>query len=295
MRRFMPDSNATTETVAQALLRAASLLADAGIENPRYDANELLMFVLSIRREELILNPDRVLPRREQLAFDNALSSRGERKPLAYIIGERWFYGRPFTVNDSTLIPRPETELLVDFVKEKASTGLALRAADIGTGSGCIAVSLALEIPDSLVFAVDLSPRALLVAEQNVQRHFVESRVTLVEGDLLSPLLGNRFDTIVSNPPYIRPDEIPFLMPEVGRFEPAMALWKGSGDNGAAIHERLIIGARSLIRAGGWLAMEVGAGQADLVCSIAEQYGYKSIHTRRDLGGIDRVVAAQMI
>jgi release factor glutamine methyltransferase len=282
-------------SVGATLLGATGVLAEAGIKNARFEAMLLMMFALSMRREQIILENNRPLTARERLIFDKALSLRAERRPLAYITGERWFYGRPFKINRAVLIPRPETEMLVDFAIEKSDKLDSKQIADIGTGSGCIAVSIALELPNAGVTAVDLSRLALLLAMKNVKRHHVENRVTLLEGDLLDPLVGKKFDMIISNPPYIPPSDLPGLMPEVANYEPELALWKGAGEDGMMLHRRLLDGGRSLLSGGGWIAMEVGTGQADSICSFAEEYGYKRIQARPDLGGIERVVAAQWL
>jgi release factor glutamine methyltransferase len=284
----------TRTTVERALLVGTEKLLGAGVDNPRYETQLVLMFALNARREDLIREPERLLDSRQELIFNKAISLRAERRPLAYITGESWFYGRSFKVNRAVLIPRPETEILVEFAIEKAKQESGKTSlADIGTGSGCIAVSIALELPDSEIFAVDTSEFALLVARKNILRHAVQNRVNLLHGDLLSPLSSKQFNVIVSNPPYIAKRDVAELMPEVGMYEPSLALHEGAGEDGTDIHKRLLEGGRSVLISGGWIGLEVGLGQADSVCSYAEQYGYKSIETRQDFAGIDRVVVAQ--
>jgi release factor glutamine methyltransferase len=283
-------------SAGSAIAHAAESLSSAGIDDSRAEAMSLLMFATDCRREKLIRDPNRLLSGREEIIFRKAVTLRAERRPLAYITGERWFYGRPFRVNRAVLIPRPETELLVEFAVEKAKNfDLPVCFADIGTGSGCIAVSVAAELPNSSVSAVDLSPLALLVAKKNVVRHKVDDRVLLRQGDLLAPLAGHNFDIILSNPPYIPAEEVPGLMPEVRLYEPHMALSPGAEVDGTEIHKRLLEGSFSLLNPGGWIALEVGEGQADTVYLFAQQYGYKQIEVRRDYGGIKRVVAAQRL
>ena len=158
------------------------------MDTPRLDAQLLLVWVLKARREDLAREPERALTEREQVIFAKAVALRAERRPLPYITGEQWFYGRPFKINRAVLIPRPETELLVAAALEKCRDTPAPLLADIGTGSGCLAVTLAAERPDARVWATDLSPDALNVARKNAVRHGVTDRVTLLPGDLLAPL-----------------------------------------------------------------------------------------------------------
>jgi release factor glutamine methyltransferase len=281
-------------TIQRALNDGSMRLGEAGIEEPRREARLLLMFALSCRIEDLTREPERLLGHRDQLIWNKALDLRSQRRPLPYITGEAWFYSRPFRVNRAVLIPRPETELLVEFVVEKAQElNGDFTVADIGTGSGCIAVTVALELQQVNVLAADISPLALLVARKNAQRHSVESKITLVNGDLLDPLRGQKVDMIVSNPPYISMAELPMLMPEVRIYEPSLALHQGAGEDGTLFHRRLLKESPGFLKMGGWLAMEVGHNQAKTVCSVAENCGYKAIEIRLDHAGIGRIIAVQ--
>ncbi|MBV9851517.1 MAG: peptide chain release factor N(5)-glutamine methyltransferase, partial [Armatimonadetes bacterium] len=191
-------------TVAKALQQSAARLAEVGVDTPGLDARLLLAWVLKAWREDLAREPERELSAREQTIFNKALALRAERRPLPYITGEQWFYGRPFKINRAVLIPRPETEMLVTAALEKCADNPAPRLADIGTGSGCLAVTLAAERPDARIWATDLSRDALNVARKNAVRHGVAGRLTLLAGDLLAPLPPDaRLDVIVSNPPYV--------------------------------------------------------------------------------------------
>jgi release factor glutamine methyltransferase len=284
-----------TLTVSCALRDTMARLAEAGVESPRLDAQLLLAWTLGARREDLAREPERALSQRERLIFEKAVSLRAGRRPLPYITGEQWFYGRAFKINRAVLIPRPETELLVEFAKEKACDWPeSVRIADIGTGSGAIAVTLALEIPQADIWAVDISPLALKVAEKNIRRHGVESRVRLVESDLLAGLGDKRFEIVVANPPYVAPADVASLMPEVRDYEPAIALYEGAGPDGTAMHGRILSEAKGALIPGGWLAMEIGLGQAERVRQIAVAFGYSEITTIRDGAGLERVVAARM-
>ena len=284
-------------TVAETVQNAAMQLTSAGVDTPRLDAQLLLMWVLKARREDLARAPERVLTDREQIIFAKATALRAGRRPLPYITGEQWFYGRPFKINRAVLIPRPETELLVAAVLKKCRDVAGPMLADIGTGSGCIAVSLAAERPDAQVWATDLSPEALNVARKNAVRAQVTHRLTLLAGDLLGPLPPDlRFDAIVSNPPYVAEDELPTLQPEVRDFEPALALTGrpgATGPDGTRLHRRLVDGAPHHLAPGGWLLLEVGQGQAEGVAEYARGAGYDEAAVQDDFGGIGRVVLAR--
>ena len=286
-------------TVAAALAGAVSALTQAGVDTPRLDAQLLLAWTLKARREDLARDPERVLTARERVIWEKALSLRTERRPLPYITGEAWFYGRPFKINRAVLIPRPETEGLAQAALEKCPTERApnrtgIKVADIGTGSGCLAVTLALERPDAQVWATDLSADALKLARKNVARYDLAGRVTLAQGDLLGPLPpGLRLDVIVSNPPYVAPTDLPGLQPEVRDYEPRLALsgeGGAAGADGTALHRRLLAEAPAHLAPGGWLLLEVGQGQAETVAQAARDLGYEYVAIRPDLAGIGRVV-----
>ena len=284
-------------TVAEGSRQATRGSAAAGVDTPRLDAQLLLAWVLKARREDLAREPERALTGREQVIFNKAVALRAARRPLPYITGEQWFYGRPFKINRAVLIPRPETELLVAAALEKCRNVPAPLIADIGTGSGCLAVTLAVERPDASVWATDISPDALNVARKNAVRHAVTDRLTLLPGDLLAPLPPDtRFDVIVSNPPYITEAEMPALQPEVRDYEPTLALLGlpgATGPDGTRLHRRLIDDAPRFLKPGGWLLLEVGLGQAEAVAEYAQRAGYEKAAVQDDLGGIGRVVLAR--
>lgn len=285
-------------TVASALASALPALSAAGVDTPRLDAQLLLAWTLKARREDLVRDPDRPLTDRERVIFEKAVALRALRRPLPYITGEAWFYGRPFKINRAVLIPRPETEDLAAAALEVCWEQPSPSLADIGTGSGCLAVTLALEHPGARVWATDLSADALKLARKNVVRHGLQGRVTFLQGDLLGPLpKGVRFDVIVSNPPYVTEAELPGLQPEVRDYEPVLAL-SGEpgavGADGAALHRRLVAEAPAHLRPNGWLLMEVGAGQSGVVAQAARKCGYEGVMTRKDMAGIGRVVLGRL-
>jgi release factor glutamine methyltransferase len=284
-------------TVQNALAEASQILRDAGVETPRLDARLMLEWTLKCRHEDLIRNPDRVMDERARVIFEKAVSLRALRRPLPYITGEQYFYGRAFKINRAVLIPRPETEMLVSLGLEKIQDVTEPRIADIGTGSGCIAVSLASERPEARVWATDLSGDALKLACKNVVRYDLLDRLILLHGDLLGPLpLDKPFDLIVSNPPYIAEREIPELQPEVRDYEPILALSGepgATGADGAAIYTRILQDAWDRIRPDGWVLLEVGQGQSETVMAKARKRGYEDIAAHDDMSGIPRVVQAR--
>ena len=287
----LPSSALNPATTQSALSEAVGRLTEAGIEEARLDARLLLEWVLRCRHEELVREPERILTPRQALIYAKAVALRAERRPVAYITGEQWFYNRLFKVNRAVLIPRPETEQLVEFALMFLPD--AGRIADIGTGSGCIAVTLAAERPRVRVFAGDKSPLALRVARKNAVRHGVTGNVVLAEGDLLAPFTGQTFDVIVSNPPYVAPGDLIGLMPEVRDYEPILALTEGAGEDGTALHRRLLSAAPTFLDPGGWLAMEVGLGQAAMLVEQAREMGYKDVQSLCDFAGIPRIVAGR--
>ena len=283
--------------VGTALEDAARVLAEAEVETPRWDAQLLLAWTLKARREDLARAPERTLTAREQLVFDKAISLRALRRPLPYITGEAWFYGRAFKINRAVLIPRPETEDLARAALKAVQYIPNPRLADIGTGSGCLAVTLALERPDVQVWATDLSLDALKLARKNVVRYGLTDRAALLPGDLLAPLPPDlRLNAVVSNPPYITQAEVPRLQPEVRDYEPTLAL-SGDGDaagpDGTTLHRRLIAESPAVLTPGGWLLLEVGQGQAETVADAARAAGYGEVAILKDLAGIGRVVQSQ--
>ena len=284
-------------TAADALAFATGQLAVAEVETPRFDAQLLLAWTLKVRREDLAREPERALTEREQLIFEKAVSLRVLRRPLPYITGEAWFYGRAFKINRAVLIPRPETEMLAELALKACRDVKAPKLADIGTGSGCLAVTLACERPDAEVWATDLSADALKEARKNVVRYGLLGRVALLHGDLLGPLPSDlRLDAVVANPPYVTEAELPNLQPEVRDYEPVLAL-SGLGDaaglDGTALHRRILAEAQPFLAPGGWMLLEVGRGQAEHVADRAAALGYAAVTVTNDFSGIGRVVTAR--
>jgi len=278
-------------TVRAALSEARARLAAAGVSSPDLDAALLLAMTLGVPRERLALDPDGRLGDEGLLRFQGLVSLRAERRPMAQILGRAEFWSLEFKVTPDVLSPRPETEMLVEEAV-KALRGVASPVVvDIGTGTGCIAIAIAKEVPSAIVHAVDLSPAALDVARENVRRHGVESRVRLHLGDMFAPLAGvvasGSVDVVVSNPPYVRRDET--FDPEI-LFEPAMALFV---DDVPGIYRRIAEEAAGFVRAGGALRMELpGAGSGVVVERIQASALWRDAAVRVDLASLPRVVVA---
>jgi release factor glutamine methyltransferase len=261
-----------------------------GIENARLDADLLVASALGVKRIVLFMDPERPLIEAELTKIRLLVERRRAREPIAYILGEREFYGRPFTVSRDVLIPRPDTETLVEagcsFLRHAAPG----RVLDLCTGSGAVAVTLAAECKERELVASDLSPAALAIAQLNVERHGVGERVSLRQGDLFDVLAPDeRFRCITVNPPYIGAHELETLQPDVRAFEPRMAL--DAGADPLSFYRRIAAQAGAHLEPGGGLFVEVGIGQAADVSALFVAQGLREPRALRDLAGIDRVVA----
>ena len=276
-------------SVLDLLKWTANYFVGKGIENGRLDAELLLAEILQLNRIGLYLHFDRPVNSDELAAFRALIERRARREPLAYILGRCEFWSLTFKVGPDVLIPRGDTETLVEAALKVLPPGGSLL--DIGVGSGAIALAIAHERPDAQVEGIDLSPAALVLAAENAQILGLAARVTLQQGDLFALDDSRQYDVIVSNPPYIAIGEQATLMPEVRDFEPALALF--AGDDGLDCYRALIPAARGALKSSGILLVEVGAGQAAAVAELFAIAGYVEIFTTRDLAGIERVVAGQ--
>ncbi|MGA7378642.1 MAG: peptide chain release factor N(5)-glutamine methyltransferase [Candidatus Sulfotelmatobacter sp.] len=269
-------------------------LTASNVPSPRMNAEILLMFTLACDRSYLYAHPERKLTAEEGARYDAALAERIRGLPAQYITGHQEFWGLDFIVTAAVLIPRPETEHVVETVLELAAERSrasvpAVRLADIGTGSGCIAVALAHELTHSEVYATDISPAALDIAGINAARHQLEKRIQFRETDLLSGFDENFFDFVISNPPYVGESEEDTVQLEVRKFEPRNAVF--AGPTGLEIIARLIPQARLALRPNGWLVMEISGTIVDGVKNLLQEW--RDLRVIEDLQGIARVIAAR--
>jgi release factor glutamine methyltransferase len=279
-------------TVSEALRAAASRLQAAGVPDAAWDAELLLRHVLGFDRGALLSRESEELTADQEAQFLSLVEQREARRPLQHLTGVQAFYGRDFAVSPDVLIPRPETEVLVESALERLPGSQPTVAVDIGTGTGCIALTLAAERPACEVHALDISREALEVARTNARRLGLEGRVRFYQGDLALPLrdMVRRVDLVASNPPYVDAADFASLMPEVRDHEPRLALVPVP--DAPRMYRRLAGGARRLLRPGGALLLEVGQGQAEEVSSICAREGFQVERVVPDLAGIPRVVVA---
>ena len=302
-------------TIRATLLWAEDYLLRYGVPDANIEAEYLLSHALDCKRAELHLKHASHISYNALQKFIDFVERRIKREPSQYILGEQEFWGLPFKVTKDVLIPRPETEVLVEEViktvncerlnvngRKKQTSSISqftvhssqLTILDLCTGSGCIAISLAKEIPNSRVFAVDISEKALDVARENAERYDVADRITFLNGDLFEPLngLNIKADIIVSNPPYISKKMFQELQPEVKNYEPVTALY-GGGD-GLDFYRRIISETPAYLNAGGYLMLEMGYGQAEKIKRLIEQGdAFKDISVIKDFAGIERIIKAR--
>jgi release factor glutamine methyltransferase len=279
-------------TVAEALALATSRLGEAGVLSAGPDAELLLRHVLGWDRATLYAEARAPLPSPAEDRFFSLIGERGRRRPLQHLTGKQAFWGREFRVGPDVLIPRPETEILVEAALVRLRGVESPLIIDVGTGSGCIALSLALERPDAEVHATDISAAALAVARENALRLGLQDRVRFREGDLLEPVrsLTRPVHLVVSNPPYVDPGEADALPPEVRDHEPAVALFPGPDPY--RVYRRLAPAAAALLRPGGGLLLEIGRGMEVEVTRLLGEADLRVQRVIPDLQGIARTVVA---
>jgi release factor glutamine methyltransferase len=281
-------------TVLEGIQKSAEFLAKKSIESPRLQAELLLAHVLGLERMKLYLNFERVLAPAEVDRFRDLIRRRGQREPLQHIVGSTSFCGLELAVNRHVLVPRPETELLAEAGWTFLSTHnpQPSTALDFGTGSGCLAIALAVKSPDARVHALDLSADALEIAKQNAARHQVLQRIQFVCGDGFAALPeGSRFDLIISNPPYVATAEIESLEPEVRDYDPRSAL--DGGADGLDFYRRFAAEARPFLQTGGRLMLEFGDGQADAIKAIFETQNWVVEAVKEDYSQRPRIVVVR--
>ena len=271
---------------------ARKRLEASGVEDPGFEAEYLLRHTLGCTREALLLDLDSDISTSSQCHFDSLVKRRASGEPSAYITEHKEFYGLDFKVDPRALVPRPETELLVelalDFASRRSVLGRGLNVVDVGTGCGAIAVTLAVHLPKATITATDLSPEALELAAENVAIHHVQDRVTLLQGDLLAPV-SRPIDILVSNPPYIPSTEIPNLAKEIINHEPRLAL--DGGPDGMAVIGHLVEQAKDKLRLGGAMFIEIGWDQGRRALAHARHlWPYSQASITPDLADLDRVL-----
>lgn len=280
-----------TMKIKQALILAAEKCQNSS--TPNLDARVILCKVLSLSYEQLLVRYDNVLSALEEKEFLRLVDRRVSMEPIAYIMGKQEFYGRDFVVDKSVLIPRPETELLVDSIIEDYNIhhlDKNIKILELGIGSGAISVSIASEILRAEIFAVDISSEALKIAKINSYNHKVNEKIKFIQSDWFSNVGEGRYDYIVSNPPYIDYND-KFVATGTRLFEPKLALY--ANDNGLAAYKTIINSASSYLKDGGKLLFEIGYKQRDKILDILRECGFTDILTKKDLAGHDRVVIAQ--
>lgn len=277
-------------------IKQALILATRRCQNsstPNLDARVMLCKVLSSSYEQLLVKYDDELSKRQENEFLRLVERRVLMEPIAYIVGKQEFYGRDFIVNNMVLIPRPETELLVDSIIEDYNIsflGKNIEILELGTGSGAISVSIANEIPKADIIAVDISIEALNIAKTNAYNHDVREKIKFIQSNWFSALSKDKYDYIVSNPPYVAHDEKSYVAAETLLFEPELALY--AAENGLAAYTAIISSAASYLKDGGKLFFEIGYSQRGKVLDILRTHGFTNVFTKKDLSGHDRIIIA---
>ncbi|MDM7923654.1 MAG: peptide chain release factor N(5)-glutamine methyltransferase [Pyrinomonadaceae bacterium] len=278
--------------IRDALALAEQRLTAAAVIDPRRESASLLAFAIGRDRTFLIAHPEHELTSGEEAAFNSVLDRREAREPFQYITGRQEFFGLEFAVTPDVLIPRPETELVVEAAIRILEPQQPARICEVGVGSGCIVVSILHSLKDATAVGLDISPAALRVADQNAERHGVADRLELRESDIFTPFGNERFMMIVSNPPYVPADDMPTLQSEVGLFEPHMALTDGA--DGLSIVRRIIAESPNFLVAGGWLLLEIGFGQHERVRAMFDDAVWTEVVFLPDLQGIPRTAVARL-
>ncbi len=267
-------------------------LRDKGLESPRLETEILLAHTLGCKRIDLYVRSEETPTEAQRAAFKDLIKRRVEGCPVAYLVGRREFFQLEFEVTPAVLIPRPETEFLVMEALRLLKTAAAPRVLDVGTGSGCIALSIAHRLKAAQVTAVDINPEALAIAERNAQKHGLAERIRFLKSDLFEALTGDKFDLIASNPPYVAASEFAGLARDVREFEPRLAL--DGGPDGLAVFRPLIAQAPAHLEAGGYLLLEIGATQEQSVRQLLDATGsFSEVTAHLDGQKIPRIVQAR--
>ncbi|MGE5351791.1 MAG: peptide chain release factor N(5)-glutamine methyltransferase [Acidobacteriota bacterium] len=277
-------------TVLEAIRLTTEFFEKKGIEAPRPNAEILLAHILKCKRLDLYLAFDKPLKDEEVLKYREYLKRRSQNEPLQYILGDVEFYGMPFKVNPSVLIPRQETEILIEVIINNLDKNKPMNFLDVGTGTGIIPITLAPHFPASSFVSIDINENALTLAEENAELNHVEGRVEFVKGDILDNNLtfGKNFDVIVSNPPYVSIEEYKTLQPEITKYEPKEAVTDNS--DGYTFYKTISSRAIGMLNDGGKLFFEVGQGQSETVAGHMKNCGFTNVSVKKDYLNIERVV-----
>ena len=292
----MPENKYAFQTVGQALKNIRKIFKDKGIMNPDREAEILLSYFLEMSSSEIYLNSDRILKDIEKTQLEKKIHKRIEKIPLQYITKHQEFMGMDFLVEKGVLIPRPETEILVEEVIRKLKNYKCSRVADLGTGTGIIAVSIAKFIEDVIIYATDISKKSLQIALKNAQKHGCKNKIIFLQGDLFEPFMGkikkNSLDGIISNPPYIDSHDFESLPPEIKDNEPKVAL--SGGIEGLDYYRKIIKKSPQYLKKNGFMALEVGFNQSKIVKELIIKGNNfnQNIEITKDYLGIERVVIA---
>ena len=278
-------------TVGSVLDWSADYLTQKGADQARLDAELLLAAALDQDRLYLYLNKQQPLAADELAAYKKLIQRRASREPVAYILRQRGFWKSDFLVGPGCLVPRPETELVVETALTGTSVEDQMTILELGVGSGAIVLSLLQERPEATAVGVDISPQALTWARRNAENLHLAERIELIEGDLFAPVQGREFDLIVTNPPYVADDVYPGLAPEITDYEPQTALT--SGPEGLDCLRRIIDQGQDYLVPGGWLLTEIGDDQGRAVKELFQAAGWSEARVLPDLAGLDRVVAGR--
>jgi release factor glutamine methyltransferase len=281
-------------TVLEVIKLSTEYLQKKGVEAPRANAEILLAEILKCKRLELYLSFDKPLAENEVQIYREAIRKRGLRIPLQYIVGNVEFYGLKLIVNESVLIPRPETELLVEKIIKESDKSVSLKILDIGVGSGNISLSILKNLPNTNIVAIDISERALEVAKQNAELNSLLDRIELKHFDIMKDDLSSlgKFDLIVSNPPYVSVNDFESLEPELKVHEPRIALTDNS--NGISFYKNILEVSDQILNKPGKIYFELGMGQSMEVKNLFDQKGFSNITITKDYAGIDRIISGEL-
>lgn len=279
-------------TLSEKLDEAATILRDNGVVDPRREASSLLSLALKRNKTFLIAHPEYLLDPAEETTFDGFVQRRASHEPFQYISGIQEFYGLEFEVTADVLIPRPETEMVVERSLEILREATEQSFCEVGVGSGCISVSILAQLHSAKAVGLDISHEALKIARRNAEKHGVADRLVLRESDTFASISGERFELIVSNPPYVPDEDIGGLQSEVRSFEPHLAL--AGGPDGLSIIRKIVDAAPDFLRPKGYLLLEIGFDQSGRVARLFERSLWQEPEFLPDLQGIPRVVIARI-